>query len=157
MARGKGGDFNVSPAGFISSALRSGLSATSALRDYRAAGGTIRDATWYRLYGQTRAALGAVPDLANLDPTLPPDESAFRPWEASARGHYIYQVDIHIRIVGTDEVVTVPYSFLTDEPVPVDVAIAEGIDIYDAATEEGGSWDDQVVLGATLGGLYRTA
>jgi len=81
---------------FVWRAVREGLSATEALRQYRSGGGRIRDAYWYDLYRQVQdepeksARLGELPEFYT-----PSDEFATEVYWDS-RQQYLMKMKLHV-------------------------------------------------------------
>lgn len=143
------------PAGLIAAAIRAGTSATKALGEFRGAGGSIRTQSWYRAFGEVRAAIGRHEAISGLDPSLPPDPGMFSQWSAGRPGTFAYQVDVLVRDKGSGVVYRTAYTYLTDQLVPLQSAIDEAIATYTAGAETSGSWDGQQIIGAVPAGLYE--
>lgn len=136
--------------GFISSALRQGQSVSSALADFREAGGAIRTADWYQVAGLVRASMGRSPDIASLSPESTPTADLFSVWRDAPEGLNVYQVDVHVYdpLVG---MMTRPYSVMTRDNLTVDEAVSQAVGDYGANASK----YMQQVYGGVLTGLYR--
>jgi hypothetical protein len=154
------GGFNLGNiAGHIAGALREGQSVTRALNEYRAAGGSVRTQTWYRIAGQVRAALGRAQEWATMDYGQAPRSDQFSPWDARARGgEYLYHFDVYVgRQVELEGGQREKFTFTTqisaayDHPVAPEVAADAALSDAELGAE--GYGDD--VQGVTLRGLYR--
>jgi hypothetical protein len=158
MPRGTGrqiGSPQGNPAGFIADAIRGGLSANRSLTNFRAAGGAIRRQTWLNLFGEVRASLGRIGDIAGLDPNVPPPPGAFTDSSWGRDGSYMYRIDVLVRRSGESEFEPRPFWYTSDDLISPWRAIEIGLDAFDAATQVGGSWEDEAVGGAVLVGLNR--
>lgn len=141
------------PSGFIADAVRRGLSARSAVAEFRGAGGAIGNETFRKLYGQVRDSLARVPDLAGMSTSGRPGLDQFQATPWGQDGKLLYQFDMYARPEGTSEVGATPFSFVSDRRISVDEAMAIALDTWESGAP--GTGDNETVLGAQLVGLYR--
>lgn len=141
-------------AGWISNAIGEGLSATAALSDFREAGFTFRTQSWYQLWGDVAASLANAGHWAGADPNTLPSADAFAPWAAGNVGEYAYQVKVHVRVTGSQEIETRNYTMISDRVMTPGEAADAAINDYDAATGDQPDEYAETVLGAVMTNAY---
>ncbi len=143
----------IYPTPSIIRAIREGLSANESLRQFRAAGGSIRRSVWLRLYADTKANIDARGGelTASLD-AFPGGRDVQVFDTVNARG-VLQQVEISYRIKGSDQIETRPFSLTGTEFVTRQQAIEEALRVYGDAVSSG-QYEEQVILGATYVGSY---
>lgn len=139
------------PTTFIPGLIRAGMSATQGLRTFRQQGGAIRDATWYKSWGQVVSALSKEADASTTPLNRRPDRSIISEWDAKGKSKYLYQVEAQIRFKGTDEVAIKAVSFRTNRLVSTGRAIQGALDFLVDNEDHYG----EVVLGGILTGVYE--
>lgn len=111
-----GGPSNGNPSGFIRGLLGEETGPTQGLREYREAGGEIRDSRWFSLYGQVQSTYAARPDQLGLDPYSIPGPESYETWELGKGGQYATQVQVQVYDRDTGEFLTKQYTYVTDVP-----------------------------------------
>jgi hypothetical protein len=86
--------------GFINQAIDAGMSATGALREFRAAGGAINNEAFYQAYGALRDAASTELRLAGLNPTAVVPGEAMTTWAAGDEGTFNTFVQAYFRVPG---------------------------------------------------------
>lgn len=93
------------PVPFIATAVREGLSATGALKAYRAAGGSVRTQTWYRAYGQVSHAIADYGAELERAQHRIPTAGEIRKWSTVTASGFAQQAQVFMRDRETNEVV----------------------------------------------------
>lgn len=132
--------------------VREGLSARGGLSAYREAGGEIRDATWYRMVSEARAAIAGRERAASAPLNRRPAGDEITTWNVPKARGYIQQVEVAVRDRDTGQVLMLPYSVRGDRLITNQDAIDEALAHY---TPEGTDGERQVILGALPVGTYR--
>jgi hypothetical protein len=132
--------------------VREGLSARGGLSAYRGAGGEIRDATWYRMVSEARAAIAGREREAGAPLNRMPVADEITQWSTPRARGFIQQVEVAVRDRDTGQVLMLPYSVRGDRLVTRQEAIDEALAHY---TPEGTDGERQVILGALSVGVYR--
>jgi hypothetical protein len=141
--------------GFIKQAIVDGKSATSALKDFRAADGAIRNQRWYSAFGEVKASLAQKEEIATLRYDLLPRADQFVEWAAGKAGTYGYQIEVVQRDAGADNMFTSRYTLLSPDLLTPDEAVAQAMEDYSQSTGEGGTNEGITVLGGTVVNLYQ--
>lgn len=141
---------NLHAPGWVAAGIRAGLSAAAALRDYRSAGGSIRDAVWRKLYAEQKASVGAQIDeiTAPLN-SVPSAQEIFPMTTKRARG-YLQTVDIYTRLKGTDIVTSRAFMLTTNTLLSRGDALSTALTQMQQAADEGRY--DEVILGGVYTG-----
>lgn len=79
---------------YIRSGVERQLSATGALKQYRAGGGKIRDAYWYSLYKQEFNFVGARERIEEIPMTYNVPETMFNPTDYDFQSKYIMSMKV---------------------------------------------------------------
>lgn len=79
---------------YIRRGVSTGLSATGALRQYRAGGGAIRDSSWYSLYRRTFAQEGWRETVKEIPMTYIVRENMFQSTDWDFKEQYIMQMKV---------------------------------------------------------------
>lgn len=128
------------------SSIRSGLSARAGLRAYRAGGGAVQDATWYKLVTHAKDVISA--GRAELDAPLnrrpTSGEASILPTR-NASG-WLQLVHVVVKDRQTGDISAIPYSVTGTRPITRQDAIDAALETYtpDSGSPPGG----QQVLGA---------
>jgi hypothetical protein len=138
-------------AGLARALQEQGLSARGGLAAFRSAGGRIRDARWFSVWGEVAQAAdrSAMLGLVDHDAAIPAE--ALGTWAAGREGQYATQVQVFVRDRGGDVVYSVQYTHVTDEPHTLGAATNAAIDLY----SDNQAQYEQDVLGAVPTGAYR--
>lgn len=140
------------PRASVQAAIREGANASDALRAYRAAGGSVRTQTWYRLYGQVQlegvmagreagASLRARPTAGEIQQAT----------SVRARG-YMQRVTV----LGRDSegnIISRETSFRSDNLVSRQNAINKALALVQAGIE-GPEGRERYAMTAVLAGFY---
>lgn len=130
-----------------------GMTATAGLRSFREGGGRSMTQTWYRLWGEARAAGEHRIAEASRDTDAAPAEGEMSPMTTVGRAGVLHQVEVYVADRLTGEVSVKPFSVTSDEPMRRIDAIAEALDAFTEDDHE--SEYDERVLGAVHVGAYR--
>lgn len=130
------------PAGQMLDAMRSGNSATEALRQFRDAGGSMRTQRWYSLWGEIQADLGNRPELLGLPRSSAIPIQNHTEWSAGQPGRYGYQAHVFTaRDITNDEGSTYtlieaqPSTIVSDRILTPDEVRQAAIDQYATSPE----------------------
>lgn len=139
---------NLHSPGWVAASIREGLSASAGLREYRANGGSIRDATWYRLYAEQKSSV----DKIGYESTAPlgavPTASEIVPMTTKRATGFLQTMDIYTRLTGTDVIVTRPFMITTSE------LLSRGEALTQAMTTMQQAVDEERYSETLLGGIY---
>lgn len=138
-------------AGFVSRAQSEGLSARAGLREFREAGGAIRDARWFKSWGEVAASKAGQVDVGGVPLDHLPPREAISQWSAGRPGQYATQVRVVVREAGTDEFSIRQFTHVTQGPHSGQDAIDTAVDTYASGEDP---YQD-VVTGAFVSGYYE--
>lgn len=94
-------------------AVKSGMSARAGLAAYRAGGGSIRDATWYRTVAEVRRTIGDSLQEATRGQNRKPSGDEITVLTTKRQAQFIQQVSVFVRDRATGEVEARPFSWRT--------------------------------------------
>ncbi len=80
--------------GFVTSAVRRGMSARSAVKEYRAGGGKIANVGWFSIYKTAFNAFGWKETVQEIPPTYMIRDEMFEPTGIDFREKYIMQAKV---------------------------------------------------------------
>lgn len=143
-------------AGAIASAILGGRKPTETLREFRDAGGAIRDSRWYQLWKDVTDTVNAKADILSLPQHRRPDDSLFTPWATKRPGQYGYQLSIFTRDRDTGVTIIRQHTIFYDSKVSLNKAINDSMD--QVTNDDGtiGTELNEVVEGARVTGLWVT-
>lgn len=125
--------------------VREGMSARAGLAAFRAAGGAVTDATWYRMVTEARTTVAArVGELSAPLDRRPTAGEATR-WTTVNASGWAQQVEVIVRDVGTSEIRTIPFTVTGTKPITRQAAIDKALQTY---SPDSGSGGNEVILGA---------
>jgi hypothetical protein len=136
--------------GWVAAGVRQGLSSAAALREYRQAGGRIRDSVWRKLYTEQKVAVGSQLDEMTAPLNAIPDASTIIPLTTKRKTGYLQTLDIFTRIRGTDVVVTKPFMFTGSQLMSRGEALTKALTMMQQAVDE--DRYEEVVLGGVYTG-----
>lgn len=137
--------------GFISSGLNQGMTGNQILGALQSEGLGIRRSTFYEALGEVRASMGRASEIAGLPSTATPPDQLFTTWRQAPEGMNVYQIDIHV-VDPAFGAVTMPYSVVSQDPLTVEQAVSQALDVYNVNAKKYG----QRILGGMLVGLHRS-
>lgn len=144
-------DFN-SAAQWALHAIREGWSAAAGLDRFRAEGGHIADASWYKLTGELNRMLAEREGELNRPLNLRPTADEILEWSTGKARGYIHQVEVLVRDRDTGEIISVPYS-ATGRTLRSRISVInEALSVYSA---ENAKKYNQQILGAVYTGTYK--
>lgn len=141
------------PPGWVANSVRSGLSAREGLRQYREAGGSIRDAVWYRLYAEQRTAVDSVKDEMTRPLDATPRANEITRMTTKRATGYLQTLDIYTRVKGTDVVTVRPFMFTTSTLMTRGDALSNALTMMQQAVDE--DRYEEVLLGGVYTGTRR--
>lgn len=146
------------PVGYISGAIGEGWTATEALTTFRADGGTYSTQQWYRLYGETTAAISSSAVAGQLDTSLLPDPNLYSQWAMGPGGQYVTTVNVLFKDADTGIIGSQQYMYKTDLPhAPQDAIDAAEAEFSDPEnTAPGGSLAQLSFMGGIVRNIYST-
>lgn len=139
------------PFGFAVRTVRDGLSGRAGLAAYRAGGGSIRDATWFRMVAEARTAVAGRELEVGRPLDRRPVTGEFVQWTTQKARGFIQQVEVIVRDRDTGGVTPLPYSLSGTRTVTRQQAIDSALGHYNT---EGTDAARQVFLGAIYVGTY---
>lgn len=131
-------------------AVREGLSGRAGLRAYRAGGGRIQDARWFRAFGQARAAVSQRPQALAAPLNRRASGGEVIRWTTRSARARLDQVEVYVMDRDTMEVFPVPYSVRSQTGVTRQQAIDEALQVYTPESEA----YNQLILGAAHVGAF---
>jgi len=134
-------------------AIEEGWSATAGLNRFRAEGGHIANATWYKLTGELRANIGDRERVMNAPMNRIPTADEIKDWTTKSAKGYVQQVEVLIRDKTTGEVISVAYSRMGKTLISRNGVIKEALDTYGGENAKRYPW--QRILGAVYTGTYQ--
>lgn len=136
----------------VTSAIKDGLSGRAGLREFRAAGGKIRDSTWFKLYGEVSRSLAEQPAEVAAPLDRKPLRAEITTWTVQqSNRNYAQFVDVYAHDKETGTIVRHPYQIATDDLMTRADVIATAIDRFSAAAEAYG----EQILGAAYVSTYE--
>lgn len=141
---------NLHAPGWVAAGIRAGLSATAALRDYRAAGGSIRDSVWRKLYAEQRDAVGAQLDEATAPLSAVPTAQEIMPMTTKRASGFMQTVDVYTRVKGTDVITSRAFMITVDDLMTRGEALSQALTTMQQAVDE--ERYDEVILGGVYTG-----
>lgn len=142
------------PAGFIAQAIRDGSSMNQSLRDFREAGGSMRNEYWRSTYADVRDALAREESVSGLTPDAIPTGDQYATWAMGRGDQYATQVTVFVRQGGTGDTGAKSFTYISDEAHSPEEAEQAAIDEY--SDPDVASQYEEVVTGAVTTGVYRT-
>lgn len=136
--------------GWVAGAVRQGVSARQGLNDYRAAGGSIRDAVWFKLYAEQKVATESVREEMTKPLGAIPGSSEMVTMTTKRASGYLQTLDIYTRVKGTDVVSIRPFMFSTDELMSRGEALSKALTMMQQAVDE--ERYEEVLLGGVYTG-----
>lgn len=146
----------ANPSAFIVGMVEEGRSATSALADFRAAGGAMGNETWYSLYGEIRATVGNRDRIQGLDYSAIPGPEHYTPWAAGAEGQYATFVQVNVKMPGNREPEQRFFTYVTSDPHAPQEAVDWAENEAALGAAEGGTFAGQQILGGVVTSMTRT-
>lgn len=135
--------------------IKEGLSGRAGLAAYRSGGGSIRDATWFRLIGEARRSLSdAIAEVTRPLSRRPAGTEVTRMTTRTATG-FIQQVDIFVRDRATGLIESRPHSIRTDVLLTRRAAVRDAVGLFQDAIDTNPDVYDEEVLGAAYVGTYE--
>lgn len=127
----------------------SGLSATRALNLFREAGGHIANQSWYSLYGQMQATAERFGPEFNRPQNAKPTANEIENWTTTKANSYVQQVEVLVRPIGTNEIISVPYTSMSSTLKTRQQVVREALDIY--SDDNAAKYNQQVIAGVYTG------
>jgi len=134
--------------GWVAAAIRQGLSASAGLREFRANGGKIRDTVWRKIYAEQKVTVDRVGDEITKPLGAVPDQSEMTVMTTKRKEGYLQTLDIFVRLVGTDTVITRPFMFSGS------TLMSRGEALTKALTQMQQAVDEERYEEVVLGGVY---
>lgn len=141
---------NLHAPGWVAAGIRAGLTATSALRDYRAAGGSIRDAVWRKLYAEQKASISNQIDEVTAPLNATPNADQIFPMTTKRARGYLQTVEIYTRLKGTDIVTSRAFMITSNTLMTRADVLSTALTQMQQAADEGRY--DEVILGGVYTG-----
>ena len=132
-------------------AVSQGVNATEALNLYRAAGGEIRTATWYRLYGEIAAVRESIAQELQRPLHRAPTGEEMSTWTTRRRQGIAQQVNVYMREQQSGIIIAKPYTAIVREPRSRQSVIEEALTNYGENQKQYGLQP----LGALYVGTYQ--
>jgi hypothetical protein len=129
-------------------AVRAGMSARAGLRSFRAEGGAVTDATWFRVVGEVRRTLANNLDEASRPLNRRPLGAEITTMTTRRQTGYWQQVEVFTRDRITGEVKSSPFVVRSPGLLTRQAAIRAALDEYHAGAAGSVNPDEEDVLGA---------
>lgn len=143
--------------GFIRQAIGEGLGVTAARNMFRETGiGRMSNQAFGELYGQVRAAIGNRDVLAGLPYDSIPAAEAYTPWAAGTVDRHASFVEVHVREIGSRDVSSRFYQYVTTEPHTPQEAVDNAIQVISNGSEDGTTPSGEIVLAGFVTSMTRT-
>jgi hypothetical protein len=136
--------------GWVAGAVRQGISARQGLNEYREAGGSIRDAIWYKLYAEQKVATESMRDEMTKPLNSIPGANEMITMTTKRATGYLQTIDIYTRVKGTDVVTVKPFMFSTDDLMSRGEALSKALTMMQQAVDE--ERYEEVLLGGVYTG-----
>jgi hypothetical protein len=136
--------------GWVAASIRQGLTPTAALREYRAAGGSIRDSVWRKLYAEQKTATDSRLNEMVAPLSAIPSASEIVAMTTKRKEGYLQTLDVFVRLKGTDVVVTKPFMFSGSQLMSRGDALSKALTMMEQAVLE--ERYEEVVLGGVYTG-----
>lgn len=141
------------PVGSLQSAIKAGRSASAALAEYRAGGGSIRTQTWYRLYGQLQLEGAFASKEAATPLNRRPTAGDIQQVSSRRATGYMQRVTI----LGRDDsglIIAKDVSLRPDRLMSRQAAIDQALALVQSGMEDEET-RDRYPLKALIGGFYQ--
>lgn len=135
------------PFGFAMQAIRNGMSARAGLAAYRQAGGSIRDATWFKMVGEGRAQVARRGAEVSAPLNRRPLATEITTWTTRTRSGYAQQVEVIVRDKDTGLIMSVPHTTTGQR-------LLTRQDAIDTALANFGGGNDEIYRQEILGATY---
>lgn len=149
-----GGGFN--PAPFIANLIQDNIGVTAGRALMREAGMRMSNATFSRMYGQVREAIGGREQLQGLDYEAIPSGEQYSTWTAGQGGQYATFTTTFIRPTGSREVEPAFYFHITNEPHTPQEAIDAAAVFFADGDEINPVYGPREIIGAVVTSVNRT-
>lgn len=123
------------PAGLVNQLQARGMSATEGLRHAREQGVKLRTQTWYRLWGETRAAADRIGQVGAARMHRRPTSEEVTPMTAPRATGFLYTANIAVRDRLTGEVFFTPSGYRSQGLVSYNTALQHAINAAQDAQE----------------------
>jgi hypothetical protein len=133
-------------------AIQEGWSASAGLDRFRAEGGHIANASWYKLTGEIQSSLQNRAGQYNEPLNLRPVGAEIKTWTTAKASGYIQQVEVLVREKATGEIISVPFSVTGRALVSRRNALQQALSVY---SDDNAKKYNQQVLGAVYSGTYQ--
>lgn len=152
MAAG-GGRVNPVPLAF--QGVKFGLSAREGLIAARQAGVQIRDATWFKIYGQAKNALALQVTESSISLSRKPMGGEIANMDTKNAGGFIQYVEVYVRDRATGVVSTRPFAVRGNDLITRDQAVMKALTRFEPETSPDGNYGHQTVIGAAYTATYQ--
>lgn len=132
-----------------------GKNATSALRDFREAGGSVRTQTWYQAFGSVAATIESRAGLAALPDNAVPNAEDITEWKAGRAGLHTHQVEVFIRRTGADDIESFHYTAISERLRTKGSVLDEALGYADTF-QDSDTFGEFTVLGAALTSVSKS-
>lgn len=139
------------PLAGVAGAVEAGMSARAGLNAFRESGGQVRDATWYRMFGEYQRHLSEAGEEPGRPLNRYPTGDEITQWSTVDAEGYLQRVEVLTRNRGTGEVEWKPWSRAGDSVLTRQGAISDALDSF-ASNADG--YDEQI-LGAVYVGTHE--
>lgn len=139
--------------GWVAGSVREGLSARQGLRQFREAGGRIRDAVWYKLYSEQQVYTSGMRDEVTRPLNALPESTHIVDMTTKRATGYLQQIDVFTRAKGTDIVTVRPFMITTQNLLSRGDAVSQALTQMQQAIDE--ERYEETLLGAVYTGTRR--
>lgn len=136
------------PLAYAIKAVKSGMSGRAGLAAFRAGGGKVADATWYRTMGEVRRSLSDSLDEASRPLNRRPTAAEITPITTPKQAGYIQQLSVFVRDKETGEVTSKPFTIRGRGLLTRQKAIAAAVEAFENGVVGSPDQYDEEILGA---------
>ena len=129
-------------------AVKTGLSARAGLKAFRAGGGAVRDATWYRAVAEVRRTLSDSLEEATRPLNRRPKGEEITPITTGKQRGYLQQVSVFVQDRESGEVVSRPFSLRGRGLLTRQAAVNAAIEAFEGGVTGSPDRYNETVLGA---------
>lgn len=132
--------------------IQEGFSARKGLEEFRAQGGHIANATWFKLTGELQAMLAQREGILDEPHNAVPTATQIQTWTTQKATGFIQQVEVLARDRATGEIMSIPYSHMSSDLKTRREVLADALSVY---SDDNAERYNQSILGAVYTGTYQ--
>lgn len=145
----------INPVPIAFRSVAQGLSARKGLLAARAAGVAIRDATWFRIYSQAKAAKSLQIGEAGLNVNRIPASHEIAQMSSKTATGYVQYVEVYARDIDTGDVTASPFAVRGHALQTRNTILEKVLAKFRDSTAKDGPYSRQTILGAAYTATYQ--